>query len=115
MSRSKLEKYLSILEVLVSNTQRFEDISFKTKIECGSLKRLMNFLTSHKLIEERPFDEGVVYAITDRGIAVFKTLRAKEYFKRIRTILPVVDEAKEVSPLLSRQAPEARRETESTQ
>jgi len=115
MSRSKLEKYLSILEVSVSNTQRFEDISFKTKIECGSLKRLMNFLISHKLIEERPFDEGVVYAITDRGIAVFKTLRAKEYFKRIRTILPVVDEAKEVSPLLSKQAPEAKGETESTQ
>ena len=115
MSRSKLEKYLSILEVLVSNTQRFEDISFKTNIECGALKRLLNFLTSHKLIEERSFDEGVVYAITDRGIAVFKTLRAKEYFRKIRTILPVVDEAKEVSPVLSRRAPEAKGETESSQ
>ena len=115
MSRSKLEKYLSILEVLISNPQRFEDLSYKTEIECGTLKRLMVFLTSHKLVVEHPSDEGVVYTLTDRGIAVFRTLKAKEYFKRIRAILPVVDEAKEISQLLSKYNSETNEETESTQ
>lgn len=101
MSRSKLEKYLSILEVLIPQPRGFEEISYQTKIECGALKRLITFLTRHKLIEERTFNEGVVHAVTDRGIAVFKTLRAKEYFRRIRSVLPVVDEANQVSPLLS--------------
>jgi DNA-binding IclR family transcriptional regulator len=102
MTRSKLEKYLSILDALVPHPRRFEEVSYQTKIECNSLKRYMSFLGTHKLIEERPSDEGVEYAVTDRGLAVFKTLRAKEYFKRIRSVLPVVDEAKQVTAMLSR-------------
>ena len=114
MSRSKLEKYLSILEALIPNPRKFEEVSYQTKIECGTLKRYMNFLATHKLIEERPSDEGVVQAVTDRGLAVFKTLRAKEYFKRIRSVLPVVDEAKQVTTLLSR-ASKVKEETETNQ
>ena len=111
MSRSKLEKYLSILEVLITQPLRFEEISYQTKIECGALKRLMTFLARHKLVEERTSEEEVVHAITDRGIAVFKTLRVKEYFERIRSVLPVVNEASQVSSLLS-STPEVNEETE---
>lgn len=114
MSRSKLEKYLSILEALIPQPRRFEDISYQTKIECSNLKQYISFLSTHKLIEERSSDEGVVHAVTDRGVAVFKTLRAKEYFKRIRSVLPVVDEAKQVTTLLSRTS-KVKEETETNQ
>lgn len=103
MSRSRLEKYLSILEVLVPQPLKFENISYKANIECNTLKRYLDFLISHKLVEERPLSKKkVAYAITERGLAVFKTLRAQRYFQKLRNVLPVVEEAGEVGPLLSK-------------
>jgi len=107
MPRSKLEKYLSILEVLVPRPLKFEKISYKANMECNMLKRYLNSLVSQKLVEERSLNNGkVVYAITERGLAVFKTLQAQKYLQRLKDILPVVEEASEVGPLLSRPASE---------
>jgi predicted transcriptional regulator len=104
MPRSRLEKYLSILEALVPKPLKIEKISYKTNIECSVLKQNLDFLTLYKLIEERSLGkERVIYAITERGLAVFKTLQAQKYFQKIKKILPVVEEAGEVEPLLSRQ------------
>lgn len=105
MPRSRLEKYLSILDVLVPEPLEFESISYKTNIECKTLRRHLSFLVEHNLVEGRPLDrKRTVYAITERGLAVFKTLQAQEYFKKLRDILPVVDEAGEIRPLLSKHA-----------
>lgn len=102
MPRSRLEKYLNILEALVSKPLKFENISYKTNIECSTLKRHLNFLISHKLVEERHLKrKRVVYAITERGLAVFKTLRAQRYFRKLKSVLPIVQEANELGPLLS--------------
>jgi len=101
MPRSKLEKYLSILEALVPQPLELEHISYNTHIECRMLKRYLDFLILHKLVEERVLNT-VVYAITERGLAVFKTLQAQKYFQKLKNILPVVEEANDVGPLLSR-------------
>jgi len=86
MSRSKLEKYLSILEVLVPQPLEFKKISYKADMERKMLKRYLGFLISHWLIEKNSFKkEGTVYAITDMGLAVFRALQAKEYSERIYT------------------------------
>jgi len=107
MSRSRLEKYLSILETLVPEPLEFEDISYKADIECSMLKRYLDFLLYHKLVEERRLNKKrTVYAITERGLAVFKTLRAQKYFQKLKNILPVVEEASNVGPLLSKHAHE---------
>lgn len=108
MPRSKLEKYLSILEALVPQPMKFENISFKANIECGVLKKYVKFLISHKLVEERQLNKKlVVYAITDRGLVVFKTLQAQKYFEKLKSVLPVVEEASEVGSLLSKNAQES--------
>ena len=102
MSRSRLEKYLSILEALVPEPLEFEGISYKSDIECSALKRYLDFLLRHNLVEERPLNKRkAVYAINERGLAVFKTLRAQKYFQKLKNILPVVEEASNVGPLLS--------------
>lgn len=107
MPRSRLEKYLNILEVLVPKSLKFEKISYKTDIECNMLKRYLNFLISHSLVEERQLNkEKVIYAITERGFAVFKTLQAQKYFQKLRNILPLVEEASKVEPLLSKHSKE---------
>ncbi len=105
MPRSKLEKYLYILEVLIPSPLKFEKISYKANIECNILRQYLNFLISYKLVEERVARKGrAIYAITERGLAVFKTLQAQKYFRKLRRILPVVEEANEVGPLLSKQS-----------
>lgn len=102
MSRSKLEKYVEILAVLVPTPLEFETVSLEAKIECNTLERYLKFLITHKLVEKRTLANGPpVYAITDRGLAVFKTLQAQRYLEKIRSILPVVDEANQVGALLS--------------
>jgi predicted transcriptional regulator len=107
MARSKLEKYLSILEALVARPLKFEKVSYEAKIDCTTLKQHMDFLVFHKLVNERRLPKGKdVYAITERGLAVFKALRAQRYLQKLKNILPVVEEASEVQSLLTRSTPQ---------
>jgi predicted transcriptional regulator len=103
MPRSKLEKYLSILEALVDRPLKFEKVSYAAKVDCTTLKQHMDFLVFHKLVEERKPARGKTgYAITERGLAVFKTLRAQRYLQKLKKIMPVVEEASEIQSVLSR-------------
>jgi len=103
MSRSRLENYLSILEALVPQPLNFEEVSYEADIECRTLRRYLNFLISNNLVEERPLNKKIlIYAITERGLAVVKTLKAQRYLQKLKNVLPVVEEASEVEPLLSK-------------
>lgn len=86
-ARSKLEKYLNILEVLVPQPRKFEDISYNANMECRMQKRYLSFLISHNLVEEAHLDGGISYSITARGLAVLKTLEAEKYFEKIKKVL----------------------------
>jgi len=102
MARSKLERYLSILEVLVPRPSRFDKISYEAKMDTATLKQHLDFLILHKLVEERPSTKGTsIFAVTERGLAVFKTLRAQKYLQKLKRIMPVVEEANEIQSLLS--------------
>jgi len=109
--RSRLEKYLSILEALVPDPQDVEGISYDTDLECRTLKRHLDFLISHKLVEERLLSQRkTAYAITERGVMVFKTLQAQKYLAKMKSILPMVEEANEVGHLLSKATRESEEE-----
>jgi len=110
MPPSKLDKYLNILKVLVLGPQKIDSIAFGAKMECTALKRYLDFLVSNGLVEERRRSgKWVVYAINDRGLSVFKTLRALKYLEKLRTTLPIVEEAREIAPVLTKQ-PQKRKE-----
>lgn len=103
MPTSKLDKYLNILEVLVERPQRIDKISSKIHMETRELKRRMRFLVSNGVVEERRMtDNRTVYALNDRGFAVFKTLRAFKYLEKLKESLPIIDEAREITSLLSK-------------
>jgi len=88
MSRSKLEKYMSILGALVSQPLKHEEISKETKIEHKILKKYLGFLILHKLIKENSSDKGrITYAITDIGFTVLKRIEAQKYFEKLKNIL----------------------------
>ena len=103
MPPSKLDKYLNILEVLAERPQKIDRIASKVQMETIEIKRRMNFLVSNGVVNERPtIDNRIIYALNDRGYAVFKTLRAFKYFEKLRESLPVIEEAKEIASLLSK-------------
>jgi len=110
MPPSKLDKYLTILKVLVLGPQKIDSIAFGARMECTALKRYLDFLVSSELVEElRRSDKRVVYAINDRGLSVFKTLRALKYLEKLKKTLPIVEEASEVAPVLTKH-PQKRKE-----
>jgi DNA-binding MarR family transcriptional regulator len=102
MAPSKLETYLNILEVLVENPQKPDFIARKTHLKQDSLKRHIAFLVSNGVVEKRRLisSKQIVYALTERGMAVFKELRAMKYFEKLRESFPIVEEAREIASFL---------------
>jgi len=107
MPPSKLDKYLKILETLVLGPQKIDSIAYGAKMECTVLKRYLDFLVSNGLVEKRKLSgKRVVYAINERGLSVFKTLRALKYLEKLKKTLPIVEEAREIASVLTKHSRE---------
>ena len=108
MTPSKLEKYLNVLEVLVDRPKKLDVIAYMAKMECNAVKRSLEFLISNGLVEERSLRDGkrVVYAVNERGLSVFKTLRMLKYLEKLKDTLPIVEEAREITPMLNQRSRE---------
>lgn len=106
MPPSKLETYLNILEVLVENPQKPDFIARKTHLKQEPLKRYLAFLVANGVVEKRKLmsSKQLVYALTERGMAVFKELRAMKYFEKLRESFPIVEEAREIASFLSKRS-----------
>jgi predicted transcriptional regulator len=100
--RSKLESYEAILETLVKKPLTVDRIAYETTMDCTVLNRRLNFLMENGLVEERPLSEKTLYAITERGIAVFKTLNFNRYVEKISNTLSAIDEALQAIPVISK-------------
>lgn len=90
MRRSKLETYVSILNVLAHRGPlKLTHITYKANVNCSVLKEYMDFLIKQDLVEERLAKKShAVFAITQRGINVLK------YFRELTQALPIVEEAR---------------------
>ena len=88
MRRSKLETYVDILKVLLHNGPlKVTHVMYKANVNCSVLKEQMDFLIKQGLVEERKIRKAkVVFAITQKGIAVLK------YFHELKQVLPIIEE-----------------------
>jgi predicted transcriptional regulator len=102
MRRSKLESYEAILEALVKRPVTVDKIAYKTNIDCTALTRYIDFLIENGLVEERPTNRKTLYAITERGMAVFKTLNFQKYLEKVTASLRVIDDALQTMPIISK-------------
>ena len=110
MHRSKLESYEAILESLIKKPLTVDRIAYETNIDCTIINRRLAFLTENGLVEERPLPKKTLYAITERGVAVSKTLNFNRYLEKISSTLSAIDEAIQTIPVISKDY----RETEET-
>ena len=112
MRRSKLESYEAILEVLVKKPLTVDNIAYKTNMSCTVLERYLAFLIKNGLVEERFSDNKTLYAITERGIAVFKAINFQKYLEKITKSIRAIDDALQVIPIISKHASEQEEKTE---
>ncbi len=96
MRRSKLESYEAILEVLVNKPFTLDNIGYEINMDCTVLTQHLDFLIKNSLVEERGSSKKTLYAITERGITVLKTLNFQKYFGKITSKIEVIDEALDV-------------------
>ena len=102
MNRSKLESYEAILEALVKKPSSIDRIAYKTDIDCTVLAGYLDFLAENGLVEERPSKSNTVYAITERGMAVFKTLNFQRYLGKVTDSLRAIDDALQTMSIISK-------------
>lgn len=80
MAPSKLEKYLSVLETLVSQPSEFESIFSQVRNENIDLKKTLDSLISLNLVERLPLGKKkIVYVVTERGLAVIRALHGEKH------------------------------------
>jgi predicted transcriptional regulator len=102
MRRSKLESYEAILEALVDKPLPLERLAFESTMDCTVLNDRIKFLMENGLVELRLTGKKGDYAITERGVAVLKTLNFEKYLSRVASRLTLIDDAMQVVSKRSR-------------
>lgn len=103
LTPSKLDRYLNILETLIGRPRKLDYIAYKVNMECTVLKRHLDFLVANGLVEKRRLTrKRVVYAVSERGVSVFRTIRVLKYLERLKASIPIIEEAQEITPVLSK-------------
>jgi len=102
MRRSKLESYEDILGTLVKKPITMDDIAYETNMDCNSLRKRLDHLMKYSLVEERVSNKKTLYAITERGVAVLKTLNFQKYLAMVADTIRAMDEAAHAIPIISK-------------
>ncbi|MBS7647893.1 MAG: winged helix-turn-helix domain-containing protein [Candidatus Bathyarchaeia archaeon] len=90
MRRSRLENYEAILSALAKRPLTVDSIAYRTSMDCTILQRHLESLLKYGLVHEEISSGKRLYKITERGMAVFRTLsfqrRLDNITKSIRTV-----------------------------
>jgi len=88
--QSKLETYVDILAVLAHRGPlKPTHIKEKSKGNCSTPKKHIEYLLKQGLVEERTIDkQNIAFAVTQRGITVLK------YFKQLKQDWSTIEETR---------------------
>ncbi len=101
MRRSKLELYEDILTALVDKPLTVDTIAYACNMDCIALRQRLSFLAKNGMVEERTYKKKTRYALTRRGLAIFKTLTITRRLEKLQTTIKKMDEALKMIPALS--------------
>jgi predicted transcriptional regulator len=100
MRRSKLELYEDVLRVLVKKPLTVDSIAYECNMDCAALRQRLDFLVKNGLVEEN-YKKKTVYALTKRGLSIFKTLTITKRLEKLQTTIKMIDDALQALPALS--------------
>lgn len=95
MRKSKLESYENILGAIVNKPLTLDQLAYEIDVGCAILRQHLDFLMENSLVEERGSDKEIMYAITERGVAVLRALNFEKYLGKIASKIRVIDDAME--------------------
>jgi predicted transcriptional regulator len=101
MHRSKLELYEDILTALVDRRLTVDAIAYTCNMDCIALRQRLDFLFKSGMIEEKTYRKQTRYALTRRGLAIYKTLTITRRLEKLRTTIKDVDDALKMIPAFS--------------
>jgi predicted transcriptional regulator len=101
MQRSKLKLYEDILTALVDRRLTVDAIAYTCNMDCIALRQRLDFLLKSGLVEERNYRKQTRYALTRRGLAIYKTLTITRRLEKLQTTIKNVDEALKMIPAFS--------------
>jgi predicted transcriptional regulator len=91
--RSKLESYETILGALAKKDMNIDRLAYRINLDCTVLSKHLTFLIANGVVEGRNFGDKEFFAITERGITVFRTLDFQKHLKKLSQTLMTIDEA----------------------
>ena len=101
MRRSKLELYEDILTALADKPLTVDAVAYACNMDCIALRQRLNFLAKNGMVEENNYKKRKRYALTRRGLAIFKTLTIARRLEKLQTTIKKMDEALKMIPALS--------------
>jgi predicted transcriptional regulator len=101
MRRSKLELYEDILTALVDRNLTVDAIAYDCNMDCFGVRTRLDFLLKSNLVEEKTYKEKTRYALTRRGLAIYKTLAITKSLEKLQTNIKRIDEALQAIPAFS--------------
>ena len=97
MLKSKLERYEEVLSTLVDKYQSVDSIAWECDMDCATATKLIDFLEKNGLVEKNNRYSKVLYSLTTRGEAVYKTLTITKRLNKLKASM----KSKETKPMLS--------------
>lgn len=97
MRKSKLERYEEVLSTLFDKYQSVDSIAWECNMGCATATKLIDFLEKNGLVEKNNRYSKVLYSLTTRGEAVYKTLTITKRLNKLKASM----KSKETKPMLS--------------
>jgi predicted transcriptional regulator len=99
MQKSKLELYEEILLALVDQNLSVDNVAFLCNVDCATAAELLGFLEKNRLVENNHSYIKVLYSLTARGEAVYKTLTKTKRLNKLKESIKTIKETKPTLPL----------------
>lgn len=106
MRRSKLRLYEDILCSLSDKEKTIDEIAFITNMDCVALRPRIDFLLNKLLVEEKNYKKLTLFALTSRGLAIYKTIIITKQLEKLQTNNKKMDDPLQTIHVFSGQEPD---------
>src|SRR4030065_2608861 len=111
MRKSKLELYEDMLCALVDKYLTVDSLSYQCNMDCVAVKKRLDFLMKNGLVQENQCSMKVLFSLTGRGLAIYKTLAITRRLEKLKTTIKMIDQTLQALPTLSKDTEENQMKT----
>ena len=103
MRKSKLENYEEVLSALMDRYLSVDSLAFECNMDCVAVNKRLEFLMENQLVAKHNVNKKVLYALTTRGEAVYKTLTLTRRLNKLKESIEIINKALHTLPPITEQ------------